>query len=101
MYIFPTIGLAVYATDARRVTGEMFLAAARAVAERVTASDLESGLIYPSQTAIFETAVHAGQRVAQVIFAQGLASVAEPADLAAFIRARIYEPEYPRLIEEN
>src|SRR5580692_7369430 len=34
VYIFPAIGLAVYATRASRVTDEMFIAAARAVADQ-------------------------------------------------------------------
>ena len=50
LYIFPAMGLAIYATQANRVTDEMFIAAARAVAEQVTQADLESGLIYPPQS---------------------------------------------------
>jgi malate dehydrogenase (oxaloacetate-decarboxylating)(NADP+) len=40
MYIFPAAGLAVVATKARRVTDEMFVAAARAAADRVTQAEL-------------------------------------------------------------
>ncbi|MEP6574762.1 MAG: NAD-dependent malic enzyme, partial [Gemmatimonadota bacterium] len=49
VYIFPAIGMAVYATKARRVTDEMFIAAARGVAECVTQAELDVGLIYPPQ----------------------------------------------------
>jgi malate dehydrogenase (oxaloacetate-decarboxylating)(NADP+) len=73
VYIFPAIGLAVYATRAKRVTDEMFIAAAHAVAEKVTQAELDIGLIYPPQSTIMETELHAAQRVAQVIFARGLA----------------------------
>ena len=55
MYIFPAVGLAVYATQAKRVTDEMFIAAAEAVAEQVTAAELEAGLIYPPQSTILKT----------------------------------------------
>jgi malate dehydrogenase (oxaloacetate-decarboxylating)(NADP+) len=98
MYIFPAIGLAVYATRARRVTVEMFIAAAEAVAEQVTPSDLESGLIYPRQAAILTTEIQVAKRVAKVIFARGLAGVPEPDDLDAFIESHVYKPEYKSLI---
>ena len=43
------MGMAVYATQATRVTDETFIVAARAVAEQVTNGELASGLIYPPQ----------------------------------------------------
>jgi malate dehydrogenase (oxaloacetate-decarboxylating)(NADP+) len=98
MYIFPAMGLAVYATRARRVTDEMFIAAARAVAELVTASALDAGLIYPPQSAILKTEVHAAKRIAQVVYARGLAGVEEPRDVGAFIEAQVYQPEYHSLV---
>ena len=98
VYIFPAIGMAVYATRARLVTDEMFIAAARAVAEQVTQADLDVGLIYPPQSEILKTQIHAAQRVAEVIFARALAGVAQPADLDAFINAQVYKPEYRSLI---
>lgn len=93
-YIFPAIGLAVYATRARRVTDEMFIAAARAVAGQVTQADLDVGLIYPPQREILKTELHAAQRVTEMIFARGLAGVPEPADLDDFIESKMYKPEY-------
>jgi malate dehydrogenase (oxaloacetate-decarboxylating)(NADP+) len=98
MYVFPAIGLAVYATKATRVTDEMFIAAARAVAERVTMAELDVGLIYPPQSAIFKTELHVAERVAAVIFTRGLARVTEPKDLHAFIEAQVYRPEYRSLV---
>jgi malate dehydrogenase (oxaloacetate-decarboxylating)(NADP+) len=99
MYIFPAVGLAVYATRAKRVTNEIFIAAARAVAEQVTAADLEAGLIYPGQAAILKTEVQVAKRVTEVIFARGLAGVPEPksGDLDGFIESHVYRPEYQGL----
>jgi malate dehydrogenase (oxaloacetate-decarboxylating)(NADP+) len=51
-YIFPGVGLGVVASRARRVTDEMFLAAARSLADQVTDKDLELGRIYPSLSRI-------------------------------------------------
>jgi malate dehydrogenase (oxaloacetate-decarboxylating)(NADP+) len=98
VYIFPAIGLAVYATRATRVTDEMFIAAARAVADQVTQSELDVGLIYPPQATILNTELQAAERVAEVIFASNLATVPAPEDLASFIRSQTYKPEYRPLI---
>ncbi len=98
MYIFPAMGLAVYATQASRVTDEMFIAAAQAVAGQVTAADLDTGLIYPPQSTILKAEMHVARRVAAVIFARGLARVKEPTDRVAFIESRVYKPEYRSLI---
>ena len=97
IYIFPAIGLAVYATRARRVTDEMFIAAARAVAEQVSAAELESGLIYPPVSTILNTELYAAERVAEVIFARGFARVPPPKDIAQFVRSQTYKPEYRML----
>jgi len=92
--IFPAIGLAVYATVAARVTDEMFLTAAHAIAERVGEADLGHGLVYPPQSALLDSEIHAACRVAEVIFARRLSRVPPPDDLRAFIEARVYNPRY-------
>ncbi len=98
MYIFPAMGLAVYATRARRVTNEMFVAAARAVAELVTSEHLEAGLLYPPLGEILQTEIHVAGRVAALIFARGLAGAAQPADLRSFIESHVYVPRYRSLV---
>ncbi|OLD11096.1 MAG: hypothetical protein AUJ06_01060 [Chloroflexi bacterium 13_1_40CM_3_70_6] len=83
VYVFPAIGMAVYATGARRVTDEMFIAAASGVAEQVTRGDLDAGLIYPPVSTILRTELRAAARVAEVVFERGLATVERPRDIAA------------------
>ncbi|MBW2237278.1 MAG: NAD-dependent malic enzyme, partial [Deltaproteobacteria bacterium] len=46
-YIFPGVGLGAIASQASRVTDEMFFVSARALADRVTPSDLALGRVYP------------------------------------------------------
>ena len=98
VYIFPAVGLAVYASGARRVTNEMFMAAAHALAEQVTEADLEHGLLYPPPSALLATEVQVACRIAELVFARGLASVSPPADLRSFIESKVYRPEYQRLL---
>ena len=86
--------MAVFATEATRVTEEMFIVAAKAVAEQVTEEDLSLGLIYPPQSQILDASLHVAERVAAYIFDQGLARVPRPDDIGALIRARAYRPVY-------
>src|SRR5262245_33636149 len=94
VYVFPAMGMAVYATEATRVTDEMFIVAARAVAEQVTADDLANGLIYPPQSRILEASLAVAERIAACVFDRGLARVPRPAEIGALIRSRAYRPVY-------
>lgn len=98
VYIFPAVGLATYATEARLVTDEMFVTAARAVAAQVSDADIAAGLIYPPVSGIFEMSIKVAEAVARQIFATGLARVPEPADLGSFIAERVWRPHYHDLI---
>jgi malate dehydrogenase (oxaloacetate-decarboxylating)(NADP+) len=94
VYIFPAMGMAIFATEAKRVTEEMFIVAARAVAEQVTDQSLATGLIYPPQSQILKASLHVATRVAEYIFDRDLARVSRPNDVGALIRARAYRPVY-------
>ena len=94
VYIFPAMGMAVFATEATRVTEEMFLVAAKAVAEQVTEENLTTGLIYPPQSRILDASLHVAERVAAYIFDKGLAQVLRPDDIGSLIRGRAYRPVY-------
>jgi malate dehydrogenase (oxaloacetate-decarboxylating)(NADP+) len=96
-YIFPAVGMAIYATQASRVTDEMFIEAAAGVADRVSPDLLKQGLLYPLQANILETEIQTAARVAKLAFDSGLARVPRPADMVAFIRSHVYKPEYPAL----
>jgi malate dehydrogenase (oxaloacetate-decarboxylating)(NADP+) len=93
-YIFPAIGMAIFATQASRVTDEMFIEAARAVAEQVPPELLKQGLLYPLQSNILETEIQTAARVAKLVFDSKLARVERPANMIAFIRRHVYKPEY-------
>ena len=97
-YIFPAVGMAIFATEASRVTDQMFIEAARAVADQVPADLLKQGLLYPRQENILETEIKTAARVAKLVFDSGLARVDRPKDMEAFIRQHVYKPEYPALV---
>jgi len=95
VYIFPALGMAILVTQAKRVTEAMFIVAAKAVAEQVTQQQLDTGLIYPPQSQIFETSIHVAVKVAERIFEDKLARIPRPADIEEHIRTWLYRPEYP------
>jgi malate dehydrogenase (oxaloacetate-decarboxylating)(NADP+) len=97
-YIFPGVGLGAIAIGATRVTDDMFMAAARALAETVTTSDLDQGSLYPPLQSIRSASLCVATAVAEVAFGEGLAGIERPGDLAEFIRAQMYQPEYPSYV---
>jgi malate dehydrogenase (oxaloacetate-decarboxylating)(NADP+) len=97
-YIFPAVGMAIFATQARRVTDEMFIEAAAAVADQVSAEQLKQGLLYPLQSNILETEIKTAARVAALIFDSNLARENRPANMETFIRQHVYRPEYQTLV---
>jgi len=94
VFIFPAMGLAIFATEARRVTDSMFITAAEAVAEQVTTTDFENGLIYPHVNDIMKVSVNVAVKVAETIFDSGLAGVEKPNDIRAFVKSKMYVPLY-------
>ena len=95
-YIFPAVGMAIFATQAKRVTDEMFIEAGQAVADQVPSDLLKQGLLYPLQSNILETEIQTAARVAKLVFDSGLARVERPKDMVAFIRQHVYTPEYKK-----
>ena len=95
-YIFPGVGLGVIASGARRVTDEMFLAAARALARQTSKADLAQGSLFPPLARIRDVSAHIAAAVAGVAYEQRLTSRRRPPNLLARIRAQMYDPRYPR-----
>ncbi len=93
-YIFPGVGLGVLASEAVRVTDEMFTAAAKSLNEQVSADDLKIGRIYPSLTTIREVSAKIALAVAEVVFKRSLTRMQVSADLRGHIRATMYEPDF-------
>ncbi|PPQ38312.1 NAD-dependent malic enzyme [Rhodopila globiformis] len=97
-YIFPAVGMAIYTTRAKRVSDEMFIEAAKAVADQVPEAMLKQGLLYPPQADILETEIKTATRVAKLAFDTGLARVDRPSDIEALVRSHVYRPTYKPLI---
>jgi malate dehydrogenase (oxaloacetate-decarboxylating)(NADP+) len=94
VYIFPGVGLGVLACEAKHVTNEMFLVAARTLARYVSEADLQQGSVYPPLHRIREVSAAIATEVAELAYQRGLARKPKPDDLVASIRSIMYYPEY-------
>jgi malate dehydrogenase (oxaloacetate-decarboxylating)(NADP+) len=70
------------------------MAAARALAAQVTEADLAQGSLFPPLSNIREVSARIAAAVAAVAFREKLARVPEPADILAFVKSQMYEPNY-------
>jgi malate dehydrogenase (oxaloacetate-decarboxylating)(NADP+) len=93
-YIFPGVGLGAIASRTRRITDEMFMGAAHALAESMSEADLAQGSLYPPLRNIREVSARIAARVARIAYASALTSEAAPNDFLTHVKSHMYEPRY-------
>jgi malate dehydrogenase (oxaloacetate-decarboxylating)(NADP+) len=93
-YIFPGVGLGAIASGTRLITDEMFMSAAKTLADLVPKSDLDQGSLYPALPRIREVSAHIAAAVAQIAYQRGLAAGPAPNDLLAHVQSHMYDPRY-------
>ena len=94
-YIFPGVGLGAMAVEAKSITEDMFLVAAKVLAQSLSEEDLAEGALYPRLYKIREVSLAIAVAVAQEAYRVGLAKLPEPGNLVEYIRGLMYEPNYP------
>jgi len=94
VYIFPGIGLGATVGGLRRITDGMFLAAAKALATKVTAADLAAGAVYPEVRRIRECSVAVAVAAIRQGVAEGLAEPSILENLEARVQGAMWMPEY-------
>ncbi|HXX10110.1 MAG TPA: NAD-dependent malic enzyme [Burkholderiales bacterium] len=93
-YIFPGVGLGLLLCGATRVTDEMFLAAAHALAGQVAGSDLAAGRIFPVAGRMRAVARAVAAAVAAAAYEEAHVTKPRPQDLHGAALAFMYEPRY-------
>jgi malate dehydrogenase (oxaloacetate-decarboxylating)(NADP+) len=93
-YIFPGVGMGVIAFGVKRITDDMFFAAAETLAGLVSESDIRKGSIYPPLTEIRNVSAHIAVAVGEVAYKSGLATVPRPSSLLEFVKSVQYQPVY-------
>ncbi len=94
-YIFPGVALAVMACGVHEIRNEVFLVAAKALADLVSKKDFEEGRVYPPLETINETSLRIASKVAQWFYAEGFATHRpEPDDKYLFLKGKLYDATY-------
>ena len=93
-YVYPGVGLGAIAVKASRISDAMFLAAARTIADLSPAKrDREANLLPPLAESR-KLSFHVAVAVAEQAVAEGLAQCPPDRDIAAAVRAKMWEPVY-------
>jgi malate dehydrogenase (oxaloacetate-decarboxylating) len=95
-YVFPGLGLGAWIGRVRRIDDAMFLDAARAVANAVTAEDLAAGAVFPPLARIREVSHAIACAVIRRAAREGRSSIeaASLDDLEARVSAAMWFPDY-------
>jgi malic enzyme len=93
-FVFPGVGLGLWAGDVRRVTDSMFLGAAQALAQLVTQADLDQGAVYPRLTRIRDCSHAVACAVIRCAVAEGHASAELLPGLEGTVRRAMWFPAY-------
>jgi malate dehydrogenase (oxaloacetate-decarboxylating) len=96
-YIFPGMGLGVIASGARRVSDEMFLAAAHALAACSLANADPQGPLFPRLEEIRAVSRRIALAVGAEAQRQGLADATTSEELEQRVARTMWLPRYPRL----
>jgi len=92
VFIFPGVGLGAIAVKARKVSGGMFSASARALADMVDEQTLAEGSLYPPMSEVRNVSLRVAVAVAEQAIEEGLADPVP--DVEAAVAGAMWHPEY-------
>lgn len=108
VYSFPGMGLAVTALRIAVVTDNMFLAAAKRIAELLPDEDVQRGLLFPPLTHLRTVSAEIAGAVGMVALQEGLVRREVPIEatqsmenMVAYMRQHMWEPRYMHLVAED
>jgi malate dehydrogenase (oxaloacetate-decarboxylating) len=94
VFVFPGLGLGAIVSEARSMPDELFLVAARTLADQVSGERLASGALYPPVEALRPVTRAVALAVAGAAFEAGLAGIAPGTDVTAVVDAAMWWPDY-------
>jgi malic enzyme len=95
VFVFPGIGLGAIVAHAREITDRMFLVAARAMAEAVTAERIALGAMYPPLSALRYISREIAIAVAREARDSGRGRLICDEDLEGAVDTAMWTPNYP------
>jgi malate dehydrogenase (oxaloacetate-decarboxylating)(NADP+) len=93
-HIFPGLGLGLLASEAARVTDELFLVAAHELAAHVSQAELDEGRVFPTAARMPDVSTSIAVAVAGTAYDRGLARKPRPRDLQQWVMNLRYVPRY-------
>ncbi|KAM8961289.1 NAD-dependent malic enzyme, mitochondrial [Pelodytes ibericus] len=100
-YIFPGVALAVILSGVRHISDRVFLEAAKALAEQLTADELAQGRLYPPLSNIREVSICIAVKVMEFVYRNGMAfQYPEPLDKNAYIRSKVWSTDYDSFLPD-
>ena len=96
-FIFPGVGLGALVAQAHEITDGMFTAATSRLADLVRPEDLASGSLFPPIAELRPVTAQIAMAVAREAREAGVGRPLDDAELAATVRASMWEPDYPLL----
>jgi malate dehydrogenase (oxaloacetate-decarboxylating) len=93
-YIFPGVGLGAIAVQAARVSDQMFMVAAKALAAASPARDDPKKNLLPPVTSLREVSVTVALAVALQAHREGLAEGVHTDEIEGLIRSKVWTPRY-------
>jgi malate dehydrogenase (oxaloacetate-decarboxylating) len=93
-YVYPGIGLGVLAVRAHSISDGMFLAAARTIADLSPARRNAQANLLPPLVELREISFQVAVAVAKQALAEGLAAPLTEEEIAAAVRAKMWDPTY-------
>ncbi|CAG5116901.1 unnamed protein product [Candidula unifasciata] len=98
-YIFPGMALAIIFADIRRVTENLFLAAAESLAKMVTNQHLSEGRLYPPLSTIRQVSLNLAEAVITFAYEHNLAfRYPRPSDIRSSLKEFIFSTDYDSYI---
>ena len=101
MFIFPGVGLGALASSARRVTDEMFLAAARALSALAPSRSDQRASLYPHVESVRSTSRTVALAVAEEALRSGTGQRIDGQSIEQRVDAMIWEPRYAPLVKQE
>lgn len=99
-YVFPGIGFGCIFARSKTVPNQIFLTAAKCLANLVSESDLANGSLYPALSEVRALSAEIAAAVAQYCFDNGIAQVERPADIKKAVAEAMWNPTDPKFVFE-
>lgn len=96
VFVFPGIGLGCMVGEVSEVVDELFLAAAKALAECVTPGRLADGALYPDQSMLREVSRRVACAIVNVARDMRIGRSIPADQAAAAVEAAMWQPDYDR-----